>query len=127
MHRTTVFATDAPKAIGPYSHAIVAGGLVFTSGQLPIDPATGQIVPGDDVKVHVRQALRNIQAVLRAGGADLKDVVKVTIFLARITDAKAMNEVYAEFFAADPPARTTVGATLPAGALVEIDAIATVP
>jgi 2-iminobutanoate/2-iminopropanoate deaminase len=127
MHRTTVSAADAPKAIGPYSHAVIAGGLVFTSGQLPIDPATGQIVPGDDAKAHVRQALRNIQAVLRAAGADLKDVVKVTVFLARIADAKAMNEVYAEFFANDPPARTTVGATLPAGALVEIDAVAAVP
>lgn len=121
--RQTVFAADAPRAIGPYSHAVKAGGLIFTSGQLPLDPATGKMVEGD-VRAHVRRALENIRLVLRAAGADMKDVVKVNVYLASIADGKAMSEVYAEFFPVDQPARTTVGAVLPAGALVEIDAVA---
>jgi 2-iminobutanoate/2-iminopropanoate deaminase len=125
MERKTVFAPEAPKALGPYSHAVRAGQLLFTSGQLPMDPATGQIVAGD-ARVQVRRALENIRTVLRAAGADLGDVVRVGVFLANLADAKAMNEVYAEFFPASPPARTTVGAALPAGALVEIDAVAVI-
>ena len=121
-----VVTKDAPAAIGPYSQAIDAGGFVFLSGQIPLDPATGKMVEGD-IKAQVRQALTNIRAVLQSAGVDLADVVKVSVFLANIADGKAMNEVYAEFFPADPPARTTVGASLPAGAGVEIDVVAVRP
>ncbi len=126
MERKAIAAPDAPKPLGAYSHAVRAAGLLFTSGQLPIDPSSGRPV-GGDVKDQVRQALRNIQAVLRAAGLDLPDVVKVTVFLADISQARSANEAYAEFFATDPPARTTVGAALPAGFAVEIDAVAAYP
>jgi 2-iminobutanoate/2-iminopropanoate deaminase len=127
MFRSVVLAAAAPPPVGPYSHAISAAGrFMFTSGQLPLDPATGKLVAGD-VKAHVRRSLENIRIVLQAAGAELKDVVKVNVCLANIADAKAMNEVYAEFFGVEPPARTTLGGSLPAGALVEIDAIAVLP
>lgn len=126
MPRKAIYSNEAPKAVGPYSHAVSAGGLVFTSGQIPLDPASGQMVVGD-IRVQTRRVLENLRAVLRSAGCDLSDVVRVGVFLANIGDAKAMNEVYAEFFpaASDPPARTTVAvAGLPGGALVEIDAVA---
>ncbi len=126
MDRTCIFAPQAPKALGAYSHAVAAGQLVFVSGQLPIDPASGQLV-GGDVQAQVRRAIENIRLVLRAAGLDLANVVKVTVFLANIADAKAMNEVYAEYFKTDPPARATVGVALPVGAAVEIDALAVRP
>ena len=115
---------DAPKAIGPYSQAVVAGGFVFASGQIPTDPATGQFVEGG-ISVQTRQVLRNLSKVLEAAGTGLERVVKTTVFLADMDDFAAMNEVYARFFKENPPARSTVqAARLPRDARVEIDVIA---
>ncbi|MBR4826964.1 MAG: RidA family protein [Bacteroidales bacterium] len=115
----------APAAIGPYSQAINSGaGLVFVSGQLPIDPATGAF-PEGGVKEQTRQSLTNAKAILEAAGLGLNDVVKTTVFLADMADFAAMNEVYAQFFSALYPARSAVAVkTLPKGALVEIECIA---
>ena len=117
---------EAPAAIGPYSQAIDSGaGLVFVSGQLPIDPATGTF-PEGGVAEQARQSLLNAQAILRAAGLELADVVKTTVFLADMADFAAMNAVYATFFAEPFPARSAVAVkTLPKGALVEIECIAT--
>jgi 2-iminobutanoate/2-iminopropanoate deaminase len=117
---------EAPAAIGPYSQAIDSGaGLVFVSGQLPIDPATGSF-PEGGVAEQARQSLLNAQAILRAAGLELADVVKTTVFLADMGDFAAMNAVYASFFAEPFPARSAVAVkTLPKGALVEIECIAT--
>ena len=116
---------QAPAAIGPYSQAIDSGtGLVFVSGQIPIDPATGTFVPGG-IREQTRQILTNAQAILAAAGLGLENVVKTTVFLADMNDFAAMNEVYAQFFAAPYPARSAVAVkTLPKGALVEIECIA---
>ena len=115
---------DAPKAIGPYSQAVVAGGFVFASGQIPTDPATGQFVEGG-ISELTRQVLRNLSKVLEAAGTGLERVVKTTVFLADMNDFAAMNEVYARFFGENPPARSTVeAARLPRDARVEIDVIA---
>ncbi len=115
----------APAAIGPYSQAIDSGaGLVFVSGQIPIDPATGTFVPGG-IREQTRQSLTNAQAILKAAGLGLENVVKTTVFLADMGDFAAMNEVYAQFFTAPYPARSAVAVkTLPKGALVEIECIA---
>ena len=115
----------APAAIGPYSQAIDSGaGLVFVSGQLPIDPATG-VFPEGGVKEQTRQSLTNAEAILKAAGLGLDKVVKTTVFLADMADFAAMNEVYAQFFTAPYPARSAVAVkTLPKGALVEIECIA---
>lgn len=124
--------TDAaPAAIGPYSQAVrttqtpaAPGGLIFTSGQLPIDPATGTFVPGG-VAEQTTQVLKNLQAVLEAGGSSLAHVVKTTVFLKDMNDFAAINTVYASFFPSHPPARSTVEvARLPKDALVEIEAVA---
>ena len=117
---------EAPAAIGPYSQAIDSGaGLVFVSGQLPIDPATGAF-PVGGVAEQARQSLLNAQAILRAAGLELADVVKTTVFLADMGDFAAMNAVYATFFTEPFPARSAVAVkTLPKGALVEIECIAT--
>ncbi len=117
-------STDkAPAAIGPYSQAIVANGLVFVSGQLPIDPATGEFVSNDAVE-QCRQSLRNIAAIAASVGADLSKVVKTTVLLKDLGQFAAINAAYAEFFPGVAPARTTFEASaLPKGALVEIDAI----
>lgn len=116
---------NAPAAIGPYSQAIDSGaGLVFVSGQIPIDPSTGTFVPGG-IREQTRQSLTNAQAILKATGLGLGNVVKTTVFLADMGDFAAMNEVYAQFFAAPYPARSAVAVkTLPKGALVEIECIA---
>ncbi|HZI17347.1 MAG TPA: RidA family protein [Pyrinomonadaceae bacterium] len=115
---------EAPQAIGPYSQAVVAGGLVFASGQIPIDPATGRFVEGG-VGEQTEQVLRNVSKVLEAAGTRLDRVVRTTVFLADMDDFAAMNEVYGRFFAADAPARSTVqAARLPRDARVEIDVIA---
>ena len=115
---------DAPKAIGPYSQAVVAGGFVFASGQIPTDPATGQFVEGG-ISEQTEQVLRNLSKVLEAAGTGLERVVKTTVFLADMDDFAAMNEVYARFFKENPPARSTVqAARLPRDARVEIDVIA---
>ena len=120
-----VIATEkAPAAVGPYSQAIRAGDLVFTAGQLGLDPATGKLVEGG-VEAQARQALTNLQAVLEAAGSSLKRVVKVTVFLQDINDFRAVNGVYAQFFTQEPPARSAVQvAALPLGGLIEIEAIA---
>ncbi|MDR0186143.1 RidA family protein [Prevotella brunnea] len=119
-----VNTTNAPAAIGPYSQAIEANGLVITSGQLPIDPATGQFAPGG-IKEQTRQSLLNAQAVLKEAGIDLSHVMKTTVFLADMEDFAAMNEVYAEFFKEPFPARSAISVKrLPKDALVEVECIA---
>jgi 2-iminobutanoate/2-iminopropanoate deaminase len=120
-----IVATDsAPRAIGPYSQAVRAGNLVFASGQIPIDPATGQFVSGG-IAEQTEQVLRNLTAVFAAAGIELNQVVKTTVFLAALEDFTAMNEVYGRFFPEQPPARATVqAARLPRDAKVEIEAIA---
>lgn len=127
MTRAVVATDEAPAAVGPYSQAIWAGDFVFTAGQLGLDPATGKLVEGG-IEAQTRQALTNLSAVLAAAGASLAQVVKTTVFLQDIGDFKAMNGVYAQFFAADPPARSAVqAAALPLGGLVEIEAVAVMP
>jgi 2-iminobutanoate/2-iminopropanoate deaminase len=124
MERTVISTENAPQAIGPYSQAIVAGSLVFVSGQLPVDPATGTLLEGD-IGAMTRQIFANLGAVLTASGSSLDRVVKVTVFLADMNDFQAMNAAYAEFFPAAPPARSTVQvARLPRDARVEIEAVA---
>lgn len=119
-----ISTTNAPAAIGPYSQAISVGGLVFVSGQLPIDPATGAFAEGG-IKELTRQSLTNMKAILEEAGTSMANVVKTTVFLADMNDFAAMNEIYAEFFAAPFPARSAVAVkTLPKGALVEIECIA---
>ena len=119
-----ISTTNAPAAIGPYSQAIKVGELVFVSGQLPIDPATGAFAEGG-IKELTRQSLTNMKAILEEAGTSMANVVKTTVFLADMNDFVAMNEVYAEFFAAPFPARSAVAVkTLPKGALVEIECIA---
>ena len=122
--RQIVSTDDGPKAIGPYSQAVKANGLVFLSGQIPLDPATQQLI-GGDVAAQTERVLQNITGILRATGSSLAHVVKTTVFLKNMNDFTAMNEVYGRHFAADPPARSTVEvARLPKDALVEIDVIA---
>ncbi|MFZ3213598.1 MAG: RidA family protein [Terriglobales bacterium] len=122
--REVIATKDAPQAIGPYSQAIKAAGLVFCSGQIALDPVSGTIVAGD-VAEQTERALRNLAAVLAAAGSGLDRVVKTTVFLKSMGDFTAMNEVYASYFKTAPPARSTVeAARLPKDALVEIDVIA---
>jgi 2-iminobutanoate/2-iminopropanoate deaminase len=122
-HRETVFADGAPKAAGPYSHAVKAGGLLFLSGQTPIDPATGALVSGSPAD-QARRCLDNLSIVAGAAGAKLADAVRVAVYVTDISAFKEMNEAYATYFETDPPARTTIGvASLPLGAEVEMDAI----
>ena len=116
--------SKAPKAIGPYSQAIEANGLVITSGQLPIDPATGEFAPGG-IKEQTRQSLTNAKAILEEAGISLANVMKTTVFLSDMNDFAAMNEVYAEFFNEPFPARPAIAVkTLPKNALVEVECIA---
>jgi 2-iminobutanoate/2-iminopropanoate deaminase len=124
MPNQVVSTEKAPKAIGPYSQAIVAGDLVFTSGQIPLDPNTQQMVQGD-VRAQTERVMDNLAAVLAAAGASFASVVKTTIFLADLNDFTAVNEVYGKHFPSASPARSTVQvAALPKGARVEIDLIA---
>lgn len=117
---------DAPAAIGPYSQAIGAGDLLFLSGQVPIDPKTGELVPGD-IATQTERVLDNLGAVLEAGGSDFAHVLKTTIYLVDLGDFQAVNQTYAKRFSGAPPARATVQVSaLPKGARVEIDAIARV-
>jgi 2-iminobutanoate/2-iminopropanoate deaminase len=122
-----IVTTDrAPRAIGPYSQAVRAGDLVFASGQIPIDPATGEFVAGG-VAEQTEQVLRNLTAVFEAAGVGMNQIVKTTVFLADMDDFTAMNEVYGRFFSVEPPARATVqAARLPRDARVEIEAIAVI-
>ncbi len=123
-HRHVVSTTEAPGAIGPYSQAITAGDWVFCSGQIPLDPASGQLVEGT-IEDQTRRVLDNLAAVLEAAGSSLNHVVKTTIFLADMNDFAAVNAIYGEYFKTDPPARSTVQvARLPRDVRVEIEAIA---
>jgi 2-iminobutanoate/2-iminopropanoate deaminase len=122
--RQIIKTGEAPQAIGPYSQAVVAGGLVFASGQIPLDPSTGEFVAGG-IAEQTEQVLRNLSKVLEAAGTSLARVVKTTVFLADMNDFAAMNEVYGRHFSEEPPARSTVqAARLPRDARVEIDVIA---
>lgn len=122
--RTIVSTPDAPKAIGPYSQAIRTNGLVFTSGQVAIDPATQQVITGD-ISAQTDRVMKNLAAILKAAGTGLENVVRSTVFLKNMGDFAAMNEVYGKYFNATPPARSTVEVSrLPKDVLVEIDMIA---
>lgn len=122
--KTPISTPKAPAAIGPYSQAIEAGGFIFVSGQLPVDPATGNFAEGG-IKELTRQSLTNMQNILSEAGLSMDNVVKTTVFLSDMADFAEMNEVYAEFFPAPAPARSAVAVkTLPKGALVEIECIA---
>lgn len=119
-----IYTPNAPAAIGPYSQAVQAGSMLFVSGQIPIDPATGNFA-GEDITTQTRQSLTNVKNILEAAGYSLNDVVKTTVLLADIADFAAMNAVYAEFFSENKPARAAFAVRdLPRGALVEIEAIA---
>ncbi|HEX2385177.1 MAG TPA: RidA family protein [Candidatus Binatia bacterium] len=121
MKKQAIRTDAAPKAIGAYEQAIVANGFIFTAGQIPLDPTTGNIIEGG-IAAQTRRVLENLRAVLEAAGASMDSVVKATVFLKNMSDFAAMNEVYSEYFAASKPARSTVAvAELPRGALVEID------
>lgn len=126
MKKIAIQTTDAPAALGPYTQAIRSGDFVFTSGQIPLDPATGLTVPGG-IREQTVRVLENLQAVLRAADSDLSQVVKTTVYLKNMQDFAAMNEVYAEYFAGVgvvPPARSTVEvARLPKDVLIEVEAI----
>ena len=122
--REVVASKDAPQPIGPYSQAIKAGGFVFASGQIALDPATSKLIEGD-IKAQTERVLRNLSAVLAAAGSSIDRVVRATVFLKNISDFQSMNEVYGKFFTIAPPSRTTVQvAGLPRDALLEIDVVA---
>ena|ERR1035438_4617235 len=121
--REIVNASGAPEAIGPYSHAVKSGGLLVCSGQIPLDPVTGELV-GTTAAEQARRCLENLQAVCVAGGTSLARALRMTIYMTDLGEFAAVNEVYGSFFTTDPPARVTVGvAALPRGAYVEIDAL----
>jgi 2-iminobutanoate/2-iminopropanoate deaminase len=126
-HREVITAIDAPAAIGPYSHAVRAGGLLFCSGQIPLDPASGELVgatPGEQA----HQCLVNLTAVVAAAGAELADAVQVTVYLIDMGAFAEVNDVYATFFETEPPARVAIGvAALPKGAQVEVAAVVALP
>ena len=126
-HRETVTALGAPDAVGPYSHAVRAGGLLFISGQVPLDPETGELTgesPGDQA----RRCLENLAIVAAAAGASLADAARVTVYTTDMSAFKEINEVYGTFFESDPPARVAIGvAALPLGAGVEMDAVIALP
>jgi len=125
--RKIVHTENGPKAIGPYSLGVQAGHLVFTAGQVGLDPATGAMVPGG-LEAETRQALENMKAILEAAGTSLANVVKTTVFLRDINDFNAMNAIYGPYFPVDPPARSAIQvAALPRGAAVEIECVALVP
>jgi 2-iminobutanoate/2-iminopropanoate deaminase len=124
--KKTIQTDAAPKALGPYAQAIVGGGMVYCAGQIPLDPATGNIVPGG-IAEQTQQVLKNLRAVLKAAGSDLGRAVKTTVFIKNMNDFAAMNEVYGrpEYFGPNPPARSTVEvARLPRDVLVEIEVVA---
>jgi 2-iminobutanoate/2-iminopropanoate deaminase len=126
-HREPVTALGAPAAVGPYSHAVKSGGLLFLSGQTPLDPGTGKLVEGS-VGDQTRRCLENLQIVATAGGASLADAVRLGVYVTDMTTFSEVNEAYAAFFGEGPPARSTIGvAALPLGAQVEIDAVIALP
>lgn len=127
MRMKSIHTNQAPAAIGPYSQAIEANGMIFASGQIPIDPATGQFVEGG-IQEQTRQALTNARKILQAAGTDMENVIKTTVYLSDIHNFAAMNEVYAQFFTEPFPARSAVAVKdLPKGALVEIEVLAIKP
>jgi 2-iminobutanoate/2-iminopropanoate deaminase len=122
-NREPVTAPDAPEAVGPYVHAVRIGGLLFCSGQIPLDPRTGDLIDGDAAE-QAGRCLENLAAVCQAAGTSLGDAVRLTVYLTDMSSFAAVNEVYGSFFESDPPARVAVGvAALPRGARVEIDAV----
>jgi 2-iminobutanoate/2-iminopropanoate deaminase len=126
-HREVVSALGAPDAVGPYSHAVKSGGLLFCSGQVPVDPGTGKLVEGS-IGDQTRRCLENLQVVAAAGGASLDDAVRMGIYVTDMSTFAEVNEAYGAFFPDGPPARSTVGvASLPLGARVEIDAVIALP
>jgi 2-iminobutanoate/2-iminopropanoate deaminase len=126
-HREVVSALGAPDAVGPYSHAVKSGGLLFCSGQVPLDPGTGKLVEGS-IGDQTRRCLENLQVVAAAGGTSLGDAVRMGIYVTDMSTFAEVNEAYAAFFQDGPPARSTVGvAALPLGARVEIDAVIALP
>ena len=126
MERKVIATDGAPGAVGPYSQAISTGSLVFTAGQVPIDPATGRVT-ATTIEDQTRQALSNVKAILEAAGSSLDRAVKMTVFMTDLGDFAAMNGVYAEFFPSDPPARSAVQVVaLPLGAQIEIEAVAAI-
>ncbi len=125
MSREIIATPNAPKALGPYSQAVSANGFIFTAGQVAVDPATNQVIPTADVASQTDRVFQNLAAVLAAAGSDLSRAVKVTVFLADMNDFAAMNEVYARYFPAAPPARSTVEVRrLPRDVKVEVDVVA---
>ena len=124
MMKQTIKAQNAPAAIGPYSHAVAAGDFLFTSGHIPLDPRTGKLA-GDSIEIQARQVLDNLEAVLHANGMTFANVVKTTVFLTDLADFSVVNEIYAQRFPQDPPARSCVQvAALPGGARMEMELIA---
>ena len=125
MSKKVIFTEKAPKAIGPYSQAIKSGNMLFISGQVPVNPTTGELT--GDIRVQTRQVLENIKSILLAAGASLVDIAKTTVFLKNLDDFAAMNEVYREYFPNDAPARSTIEVSrIPRGSLVEIEATAVI-
>lgn len=123
MEKQIISTTKAPGAVGPYSQAVKVGNLIFTSGQIPLDPTTGELV-GGDVKKATERALENVKAILEEAGTSLDKVVKTTVFVKNMGDFAAVNEIYAKYFEKDMPARSCVQVVLPKDALVEIEVIA---
>jgi len=123
MEKKIISTNNAPGAVGPYSQAVKAGNFVFASGQIPLDPSTGELVSGD-VKKATERSLENVKAILEAAGTSLDKVVKTTVFVKSMSDFAAVNEVYAKYFDKDMPARSCVEVKLPKDALVEIEVIA---
>jgi 2-iminobutanoate/2-iminopropanoate deaminase len=123
LSKRIVFTEKAPKPVGPYSQAVISGGFVFVSGQIPIDPATSQLVEGG-IEGQTVQVLENLQAILESINLTLNDVVKTSVFFSDLSDFQSFNMVYSRYFEVNPPARTTVQAGLMAGVLLEIDAVA---
>jgi len=125
MPKRVVRTTLGPQAVGAYSQAIISGNLIFVSGQIPLDPATGSLIPETDIKSQTRRVLQNLEGVLKGAGVSLANVVRTTVFLKNMGDFADFNGVYAEFFNVDPPARSTVEvARLPKDVAIEIDCIA---
>ena len=125
MSKEVIFTEKAPKAIGPYSQAIKSGNLLFISGQVPVNPTTGELT--GDIKVQTRQVLENLKSILVAAGASTADVVKTTVFLKNLDDFNVINKIYDEYFLKDAPARSTIEVLrIPRGALIEIEAIAVI-
>jgi 2-iminobutanoate/2-iminopropanoate deaminase len=124
MSKKIVYTKNAPEPIGPYSQAIQFNNLIYTSGQIAVDPSSGQLIDGD-IKAQTKQTIRNIENILTSASSDISKVIKVTVYLKDINEFTAMNKIYEEYFGTSKPARSTIEASkLPKGALVEIDAIA---